>query len=228
MQKVNNDTYTTGLSSNGFFSKIIYKERLKMYSIFKTHFEINENTSCLDVGASSDEKYVFSNYFEELYPYKNKITAIGIHDASFLETRYEGLKYIKGDGRSLPFENGSFDIVFSNAVIEHVGNFNHQKEFLKEAFRVCKKGVFLTTPNRIHPIEFHTMLPFIHYLPKKLHRKILKLFQYKELSAEENLNLILKRDFIKIAKEINIENYEFYDNYFLFFPSNIIFIANKN
>ena len=49
------------------------------------------------------------------------------------------------------------------------------------------------------------MLPFIHWLPKKIHRKILKFLNYDFLHKEENLNLISTKDFLKICKELKIK-----------------------
>jgi len=55
--------------------------------------------------------------------------------------------------------------VFSNAVIEHVGDIERQRLFVSEALRVGRR-VFVTTPNRWFPLEVHTRLPFVHWLPK--------------------------------------------------------------
>jgi hypothetical protein len=148
----------------------------------------------LDVGATADKSHPESNFFEQFFPAKNKITALSNQDAKFLETEYPGLKFIQGNGLDMPFESGSFDLVFSSAVIEHVGSFENQCKFFSECLRVSKKYVFLTTPNRYYPMEFHTHLPLIHWLPKNLHRKILSLIGQKELALEENLNLMGKRD----------------------------------
>ena len=52
------------------------------------------------------------------------------------------------------------------------------------------KYFFITTPNRFFPLDFHTKLPIIHMLPKKIHRKILRLINLKEYAEEENLNLL--------------------------------------
>jgi hypothetical protein len=38
---------------------------------------------------------------------------------------------------------------------------------------VARKGVFVRTPSRGFPIEFHTVLPFIHWLPVSFYRKLL-------------------------------------------------------
>ena len=73
---------------------------------------------------------------------------------------------MQGDACALPFADGSFDVVFSNAVIEHVGDIDRQRLFVAEALRVGRR-VFLTTPNRWFPIEVHTRLPLVHWLPER-------------------------------------------------------------
>ena len=73
------------------------------------------------------------------------MTALSNEDAGWLEKAYPGLEFVLGDGRSMPFEDNSFDLVFSNAVIEHVGSLQQQR-FLLESVRVARKHIFLTTP----------------------------------------------------------------------------------
>ena len=69
--------------------------------------------------------------------------------------------YVRADGLALPFAPGEFDLVFSNAVIEHVGNEEEQRQFLAEHARVGKHWM-ATTPNRLFPIEAHTHTLFRH------------------------------------------------------------------
>ena len=64
----------------------------------------------------------------------------------------------------MPFADGEFDIVFSNAVIEHVGGREQQRRFVEESLRVARRA-FVTTPNRWFPVEVHTRLPLVHWLP---------------------------------------------------------------
>ena len=64
------------------------------------------------------------------------------------------------------------------------------------------KNFFITTPNRFFPIDFHTKLPFLHMLPKTIHRKILSFLSLKEYAKEENLNLL---DNYSINKLINTQ-----------------------
>ena len=52
-------------------------------------------------------------------------------------------------------------------MIEHVGGRERQEAFVDEALRVGRR-VFLTTPNRWFPVEVHTKLPLVHWLPASL------------------------------------------------------------
>jgi len=72
--------------------------------------------------------------------------------------------YLACNGLNLPFRDKSFDLVVSNAVIEHVGGENHQKRFVAEHDRVGQSWI-ITTPNRWFPVESHTRTLLLHWLP---------------------------------------------------------------
>jgi hypothetical protein len=76
----------------------------------------------------------------------------------------EGVEWVAGDGCSLPFADGAFDIVFSNSVIEHVGSPERQARFAREVARVGR-AYWVQTPNRWFPVEPHLLTPFLHWLP---------------------------------------------------------------
>lgn len=107
------------------------------------------------------------NFFEELYPWPQRITALGLHDGAGFRAAYPHIGYVQGDACALPFADGVFDVVFANAVIEHVGGRERQRALVYEALRVGRR-VFLTTPNRWFPLELHTRLPLVHWLPEPI------------------------------------------------------------
>lgn len=73
---------------------------------------------------------------------------------------------VRADARALPFRDGSFDYVVSNAVVEHLGGWSGAVDFVRESSRVARHGWVHTTPNRRFPLETHTGLPLLHWLPR--------------------------------------------------------------
>ena len=93
---------------------------------------------------------------------------------------------------------------------------------------LSRKYFIIITPNRFHPLEFHTKIPLIHWLPKKLHRIILRLVGLKFFSEEKNLNLLSENDFKFVMKKLNQKNFDIKYINFLFLKSNLILIGEKN
>lgn len=83
--------------------------------------------------------------------------------------------WVAGDGRALPFRDGAFDVVFSNSVIEHVGDAASQRRFASEVARVGR-AYWVQTPNRWFPVEQHLLTPLLHWLPKRWQRWIVPRF----------------------------------------------------
>jgi hypothetical protein len=70
-----------------------------------------------------------------------------------------------GDGRDMSeFEPGEFDVVFSNSVIEHLGEWPDQQRMAGELRRVGAR-FFVQTPNRHFPLEPHFLVPGFQFLP---------------------------------------------------------------
>ena len=83
--------------------------------------------------------------------------------------------WVAGDGRALPFRDDAFDVVFSNSVIEHVGDAESQRQFAREVARVGR-ACWVQTPNRWFPVEQHLLTPLVHWLPKRWQRWIVPRF----------------------------------------------------
>ena len=180
--------------ATSFASRISWHMRQKMFRTFMEHFKPGPETAILDVGVTSDDSFQESNYFEQLYPYPHRITCVGTEDGSHLERRYPGLSYRRVQpGQVLPFATAAFDIVFSNAVIEHVGSRTAQAGFVRELCRVGK-AFFITTPNRWFPVEHHSGLPLLHFLPPSVYRGLLHRTRYRYWAQEENLNMLAEAD----------------------------------
>jgi hypothetical protein len=105
-------------------------------------------------------------------PIESQITVLNVAPTDSSPGYPDRFTYRQGDGRRLPFNDQSFDVVYANSVIEHLRTFEDQQLFAREALRVGK-GVFVQTPNRWFPIEPHFVTPFLHYLPKRAQRLVL-------------------------------------------------------
>lgn len=209
-----------------YFEKILIKQRKKFYEIFSREIKIKENFKILDVGTSNTLND-YDNFFLNYYPYKNNITCLSNQNLTLVKKKYPEINVIVGDGRRINLSSKAFEVVFSNAVLEHVGSNNNQFKFISECLRVSKKYVFIITPYRYFPIELHTKIPFLHFLPKKIFRRILNIFGENFLSKEENLNLLTGNDISKMCKKLNLKKFKINYSYFLGFRSNIILRIEK-
>jgi predicted SAM-dependent methyltransferase len=208
---------------DSFLLNILKYNRLKIQQIFEKNIKFK---NLLDVGTTP----VFDEYNNILlHSFKNKknITSLSNLDCSSLKKKFTKVKFIKGDARRMKFKENSFDTVYSSATIEHVGSRSNQKKFVKECYRVATKDVFITTPNKFYPIEFHTKIPFLHFLPSKIYRKILFFLGFSFFSMEKNLNLLTTEDLKNICFYLKIKNYNIIKHKFLFMTSNLILHIKK-
>jgi hypothetical protein len=144
-----------------------HKSRTKKFDLLKNVFHARPEDRVLDVGVSGE---VFLQYsLEDVYPFPARIVAGGYvpHEIVAARKHYPQPQYALFDGCSLPFPDQSFDLVFSNAVIEHILGPGRQEQFAKEMMRVGKSW-FVTTPNFWYPFEAHHHLPFFQFLPRSL------------------------------------------------------------
>ena len=209
------------------YQKITINQRNKFFNLFILNNNYSKFKSVIDIGTtpSIDNE---QNIFLENVKNNQNVTCLSDQDCRIIKKKYKNIKNVLiGDAKNTKLENNSFDIVHSNATIEHVGSFKNQVAFVREMIKISKLSVFIQTPNRLYPIDFHTILPFIHWLPKKIHRKILKFLNKDFYSKEENLNLLTAKELKKICKILDIRNYKILKNKLFFLTSNLILIIYK-
>ncbi len=211
---------------NNFFDKIIIKKRDEIFKVIFNNLNIKSIKSILDVGATEDNKYKSSNYLTKKF---NFITNIyGLSDQKVTNQFYKKIvrKSITKSFNLSEVKKLKSDLVLSNAVLEHVGSYSNQRKMVDNIIKLSKKYFVIQTPNRYHPIEFHTKLLLIHWLPKKIFRNILKILGMTHFSSEKNLNLVSKTDIHKMLKKHKkIIKYKIFKINFFGFTSNFVIIG---
>jgi hypothetical protein len=197
-----------------------------MYTKFLSETNIGAGGTILDVGVAADVTYDSSNYLEQWYPDKSAITAVGLDDAAFLTQLY-GIRFVKASGLHLPFGDSAFNVVHSSAVLEHVGSSDNQIAFVRECCRVARQWVFFTTPNRWFPIEVHTVLPLVHWLPKRIFRALMKATGYSFFANESNLNLLSVSEIRTMSSQVSGFAFKVSSISLCGWPSNILLIGHR-
>lgn len=202
--------------------KISAFNRGRKWKKFLTIIKPTAQAKILDVGFNETEYSETDNFLEKNYPYPQNITALGIEEPITFQKRYPQVKAVKYDGKIFPFADSEFDICWSNAVLEHVGDFESQKLFLTEIKRVAKTA-FITTPNKNFPIEVHTRTPLLHFLPKPIFEAYLKLIG-KKWATGDYMNLLSISDIKKLLHAVGVKKYKIIKNKLFFFTLDFVII----
>ncbi len=133
---------------------------------FARRFGIGAATTILDIGG-------VPGTWAGLVP-APRVTLLNLPSALHLAGT-GGMPWVLADACQLPCADRSFDIVFSNSVIEHLGTAERQQQFAREVER-AGRGYFIQTPDRAFPIEQHLWTPFVHWLPKQTGKTIVGKF----------------------------------------------------
>ncbi|MFL5679363.1 MAG: class I SAM-dependent methyltransferase [Chloroflexota bacterium] len=162
------------------------RSRQRRYRRFIDEMRPREGDTILDVGVT-DSAWRSGNFLEATYPAPERITAVGLGPLSEFRRLFPTVTTVTADGRDLPFRDEEFTLGFSNAVIEHVGSREEQRRFAHELVRTCRRA-FIATPNRWFPIDPHTLLPFVHWLPRALRDRVLRSTGNGRWAGEAELN----------------------------------------
>lgn len=105
-----------------------------------------------------------------------------------ISTDIPNLHCVKGDATNLSmFADQSFDIAFSNSVIEHLYNWDNQCKMACEVKRVARHH-FIQTPNYWFPIEPHWVFPFFQYLPKPIRILLTRIKKWGHIHRAPDMN----------------------------------------
>ena len=211
-----------------FIDRIVLNKRKEMANIINRQLDNIELTDALDIGSTDDNDFESSNFLikniNNIKHYKslsNQVITDKFFSSSLIKSITDNLSVEEVD----KFKS---DLVISNATIEHVGSLEDQIKMISNIIRLSKKIFIITTPNRFHPIDFHTKLPLIHWLPKKLHRKLLNMLNLNFFAKEDNLNLMSENDLKKALANQNIKKYEIFHIRLFGFKSNFLVIGEVN
>lgn len=202
------------------------QSRKKKFSQFLQEIIPQKEERILDVGVNTTEYSDTDNYLETSYSHPEKITAIGLGDMSMFAKHYPLVHAISADGLDLPFEDDAFDIAYSNAVIEHVGDHEKQLQFLKELVRVAKRG-YLTTPNRLFLVEVHTRVPFLHLILSKKYFDTFLDWIGKSWATGDYMRLLSEQELRLLFAQSGITEYSLIKNRFLLLPMTFTVLWKK-
>lgn len=154
------------------FQHVQERFRARRMALFEREFRVTAETRILDVGGLPMPW--------TLLDVQPRITMLNLPGDVFRRDMPRNIEWVAGDGCHLPFPDQSFDLVFSNSVIEHVGPWERQVQFALEIARVGR-AYFVQTPNRRFPVEQHLLTPFVHWLPRGWQRSLVRRFTVWEM-----------------------------------------------
>lgn len=196
------------------WSAKLRNQRLSLFTNLMNLISNSQTTvKILDIGGVADfwEKSKF------LINYHSNVQIYTLNINSFFEeygTKSYNIKPITGDATNMPqFQDKEFDVVFSNSVIEHVGDYQAQTHMANEVMRVGKR-YFIQTPNYYFPIEPHFIFPCFQFLPIEIRAILLNNFDLGWVKREhdkaeaknvvKSINLLDKNKFIKLFPDANL------------------------
>jgi ubiquinone/menaquinone biosynthesis C-methylase UbiE len=181
--------------------------RRRRMRVFFEALHITSETKILDVGGSA---FIWKIAAEHGLP-QPQITILNLFEKDTPIT--PNMRWIVGNGCNLPFADREFDVVFSNSVIEHLGNHDSQLQFAREIERVGRE-YWVQTPDPKFFIEPHYLAPFIHWLPVEQRRKLARWGTMWGLIAHPNkaeiearlkeIRLINDHEFVKMFPDAEV------------------------
>lgn len=171
IKKIADNSSNTSLSHSMRFKRFIYFKELLQ--------KLDKPITILDIGGTQDY-WVNMGLNDENY----KITLLNL---SKEVTTSANFCSVAGDATDLHnYADKTFDVVFSNSVIEHLFTKQNQQKMAAEAMRVGKFH-FIQTPNYYFPLEPHFLFPGFQFLPKSLRTFLLNKFNLGHMPRKRDI-----------------------------------------
>ena len=197
------------------------RNRRKKFELALSVIKANDNIIDIGVDPSLGGN---TNYFEKWFKLSNELTCLGVYsDFSEFKQEFPNFNLVEFNGVDFPSFEKKFDFAFSNAVIEHVGDYNKQVKWLSEIAKISN-ALLITTPNRWLPFETHTMTFFIHWFPDNIRNYIYRKIG-KTWASNDYMWLLGEKDLKRAIREAGFEISSFYKNKFLFFTIDFVAIC---
>lgn len=190
------------LADNSAGDSLATRLRRARFALFLSLLgKLDGQVEILDIGGTQE----FWNLMTGGDPGNVRVTLLNIDHQPVTSARFVSAA---GDARSMPeFRDKSFDVVFSNSVIEHVGSYEEQRRMAREVMRVGKR-YFVQTPNKRFPLEPHFLFPFFQYLPSVVRAQMVHRFDvgwykripdYAAAKAEvDSIQLLTRKKFLAL------------------------------
>lgn len=190
------------LADNSAGDSLATRLRRARFALFLSLLgKLDGHVEILDIGGTQE----FWNLMTVGDPGNVRVTLLNIDHQPVTSASFVSAA---GDARSMPeFRDKSFDVVFSNSVIEHVGSYEEQRRMAREVMRVGKR-YFVQTPNKRFPLEPHFLFPFFQYLPSVVRAQMVHRFDvgwykripdYAAAKAEvDSIQLLTRKKFLAL------------------------------
>jgi 2-polyprenyl-3-methyl-5-hydroxy-6-metoxy-1,4-benzoquinol methylase len=173
----------------------------KIFSVLRDFCPEHQSLKCLDIGCSSG---IITSLLGQALSMTIGMDidqeAVNYAKEHHLSSR---IQFLTADAMSLPFKDGSFDVIICNHIYEHVPN---AYQMMDEIFRVLREDGFcyFSAGNKHMIMEGHYLLPFLSWLPKPLAHIYLKMMRKGNLYYEEHLSLWGLK---KLVKKFQVHDY---------------------
>lgn len=141
---------------------------MDLLSYFSERLEINSGLRILDMGCGTGEFTVQMSLLGHVtkgidlhMPHLNLAKTLAS------ENDLPESMFIFNDTKRLPFADDEFDLITSFSVFEHLDD-KTIEWIIPEMHRICKGFIYTLVPNPIKPIDDHTGLAFLGYMPRNI------------------------------------------------------------